>query len=162
MPTALKELSGWSNFAIGWLIVVPMALSMFSMMYIGASSSRTEEKRWHGAVPLFLAALGMGAGAFVRDPQVNFLFVCCTAIGVYGAFGIWWAYPTTFLSGAAAAGAVGLINSCGNIGGYVGPYLNGYVRDATGSFLWASVALAGMLASGGALMLTLTKKPPRM
>jgi sugar phosphate permease len=162
MPTALKELSGWSNLAIGWIIVVPMALSMLAMMSIGASSSRTGEKRWHGAAPLFAAALGMGAGAFVRDPQVNFLFVCCTAIGVYGAFGIWWSYPTTFLSGAAAAGAVGLINSFGNVGGYVGPYLNGYVKDATGSFLWASVVLAGMLAAGGALMLTLRKKPPQI
>jgi predicted MFS family arabinose efflux permease len=162
MPTALKELSGWSNLAIGWLIVVPMVLSMLTMMSIGASSSRTGEKRWHGAAPLFVAALGMGAGAFIRDPQVNFLCVCCTAIGVYGAFGIWWSYPTTFLSGAAAAGAVGLINSFGNVGGYVGPYLNGYVRDATGSFLWASVALACMLAAAGALMLRLAKKPPRI
>ncbi len=162
MPTALKEVSGWSNLAIGGLIVIPMTLSMIAMMYVAASSSRTGEKRWHGAVPLFVAALGMGAGAFIRDPQVNFLFVCCTAIGMYGAFGVWWSYPMTFLSGAAAAGAVGLINSFGNVGGYVGPYLNGYVKDATGSFLWASVALAGMLAAGGALMLTLKKKPPQI
>ena len=162
MPTALKELSGWSNLTIGWLIVIPMALSMFTMMFIGASSSRTGEKRWHGAVPLFASALGMGIGAFVTNPQVNFLCVCLTAIGVYGAFGIWWSYPTTFLSGAAAAGAVALINSCGNVGGYAGPYLNGAVKEATGSFLRASIVLACMLAAAGALMLTLKKKPPQI
>ncbi len=162
MPTALKELSGWSNLTIGWLIVIPMALSMLTMMFIGASSSRTGEKRWHGAVPLFASALGMGIGAFVTNPQVNFLCVCLTAIGVYGAFGIWWSYPTTFLSGAAAAGAVALINSCGNVGGYAGPYLNGFVKDATGSFLRASIVLACMLAAAGALMLTLKKKPPHI
>jgi sugar phosphate permease len=158
MPTVLKEVSGWSNLAIGWSIVVPMALSLAVMVYAGLSSSRTGEKRWHGALPMFIGALGMGVGAFVRDPLVNFMFVCVTAIGVFAAFGVWWSYPTTFLSGAAAAGAVGLINSFGNVGGYVGPYVTGFVKDRTGSFQWAYVYLACSLAAAGVLMLTLRKR----
>ena len=158
MPTVLKEVSGLSDMQIGWLIVIPMALSLAIMLYIGHSSSKTGEKRWHGAVPVFMGAVGMCAGAFIQDPLVNFLFVCVTAVGVFGAFGVWWSYPTSFLSGAAAAGAVGLINSFGNIGGYLGPYLIGFIKDFSGSFRWAYVYLAFSLAVSGILMLTLKKK----
>ncbi len=157
MPTVLKEASGWSNLAIGWLVVFPMFLSLLAMLYTGHSSSRTGEKRWHGAIPMFVGAAGMGIGTFMHDPVINFIFVCLTAIGVFSSFGVWWSYPTTFLSGAAAAGAVGLINSAGNIGGYVGPYLTGFIRDFTGSFRTAYVFLALSLLAAGALMLTLRK-----
>ncbi|MCX5885605.1 MAG: MFS transporter [Proteobacteria bacterium] len=158
MPTVLKEVSGWSNLAIGWLIVIPMFLSLIAMIYAGISSSKTGEKRWHGAVPLFIGAVGMGIGTFISNPSLNFIFVIITAIGVYSAFGVWWSYPTTFLSGMAAAGAVGLINSFGNVGGYVGPYLTGFVKTMTGSFHWAYVYLACSLAAAGVLMLTLKRR----
>jgi sugar phosphate permease len=158
MPTVLKELSGWSTRALGWLIVIPMALSLACMILAGNSASRTGEKRWHGAVPMFLGAIGMGVGTFISDPLISVIFVCLTAIGVYGAFGVWWSYPTTFLSGAAAAGAIGLINSFGNAGGYVGSYLTGFVKDMTGSFRGAYMCLAFSLAAAGFLMLTLKKK----
>jgi ACS family tartrate transporter-like MFS transporter len=160
MPTALKAVSGWSNTAIGLLIVVPMALSLLGMVWVGSSSSRTGEKRWHGAVPLFLGALGMAAGAFTGNPVASFAFVCLTAVGVFGPFGVWWSYPTSFLSGTAAAGAVGLINSFGNIGGYVGPYLTGLVRDLTGSFVGAYLYMACSLLAAGLLMLTLRRRMP--
>jgi len=157
MPTALQEVSGWSTLSIGWVVVIPMTLSLLGMLCIGYSSSRTGEKRWHGAVPMFVAALGMGIGTFIQNPVINLLFVCLTAIGVYGAFGVWWSYPTSFLSGIAAAGAVGFINSFGNIGGSIGPYLLGFVKNTTGSFHAAYVILAFLLLAAGVLMLTLGK-----
>jgi nitrate/nitrite transporter NarK len=73
---------------------------------------------------------------------------------------VWWSYPTTFLSGAAAAGAVGLINSFGNLGGFVGPYLTGWIRQTTGSFAGALLYLAGSLAAAGLLVLTLKRRTP--
>lgn len=160
MPTVLKEVSGWSNMEIGVLIVIPMLLSLIAMVYTGSSSARTGEKRWHGAVPMFIGAAGMGVGVCITNPHVNFVFVCLAAIGVFAAFGVWWSYPTTFLSGAAAAGAVGLINSCGNIGGYIGPYITGFVKNITGSFHGAYLYLACSLAAAGLMMLTLKKKIP--
>jgi nitrate/nitrite transporter NarK len=72
---------------------------------------------------------------------------------------VWWSYPTTFLSGAAAAGAVGLINSVGNLGGFLGPFLTGWVRQTTGSFAAALLYLAFSLAAAGLLILTLRKVP---
>jgi sugar phosphate permease len=159
MPTVLKGVSGWSNLAIGWLVVIPMALSLLAMLYIGHSSSKTGEKRWHGAIGLFIGAIGMGVGVFIKDPWISFFFVILAGIGVYAPFGVWWSYPTTFLSGTAAAGAIGLINSCGNVGGFVGPYVTGYIKDATGSFVGAWVYLACSLTLGALLILTFKKQP---
>jgi predicted MFS family arabinose efflux permease len=158
MPTVLKEVSGWSNLAIGWLVVIPMSLALMAMLFTAGSSAKTGEKRWHGALPMIIGAAGMGIGAFIGEPYLNFIFVIMTAIGVYSAFGVWWSIPTTFLSGMAAAGAVGLINSFGNVGGYVGPYLTGFIKTATGSFHLAYLYLAGSLAAAGVLMLTLKKR----
>jgi ACS family tartrate transporter-like MFS transporter len=155
MPTVLREASGWSSVRIGWMIVIPMTLALAGMVFVGSSSSRTGEKRWHGAAPMFIAAVGMGFGSFVRDPFWSFILVCVAGVGVYSAFGVWWSYPTTFLSGTAAAGAIGLINSCGNVGGFLGPYLTGLMRDLTGSVHSAYVYLAGSLLGAGLLMLRL-------
>lgn len=159
MPTVLKGVSGWSNLAIGWLVVIPMAFSLITMLYIGHSSSKRGEKRWHGAIGLFIGAIGMGVGVFIKDPWISFCFVVLAGIGVYAPFGVWWSYPTTFLSGTAAAGAIGLINSCGNVGGFVGPYVTGYIKDATGSFVGAWVYLACSLTLGALLILTFKKQP---
>jgi len=165
MPTVLKSVSGWSNLAIGWLVVVPMVLSLIVMLYIGHSSSKTGEKRWHGAIGLLIGAVGMGIGVFFKDPLISFGFLILAGIGVYAPFGVWWSYPTTFLSGTAAAGAIGLINSCGNVGGFVGPYITGYIKETTGSFSLAWIYLACSLALSALLILMLKKQPtdrPRM
>ncbi len=137
-----------------------MAVSLSVMLYIGHSSSKTNEIRWHGAIGLFIGAVGLGAGVFVKDPWVAFFFVVLAAIGTYAPFGVWWSYPTTFLSGTAAAGAISLINSCGNLGGFVGPYLTGFIKDMTGSFAGAWVYLALSLVLAAMLILTFRKKLP--
>ncbi len=157
MPQVLKSLSGWSNLAIGWLTAIPMGISLLVMVFIGHSSSQRREKRWHGATGLFIGAIGMGAGVFMKDPWIAFFFVILSAVGVYAPFGVWWSYPTTFLSGTAAAGAIGLINSCGNLGGFVGPYITGFIKESTGSFAGAWVYLACSLTLAGMLILTFRK-----
>jgi sugar phosphate permease len=140
MPQVLKSLSGWSNLEIGWLTVVPMTVSLGAMLFIGA--------------------IGMGVGVFMTQPWIAFFFVVLAAVGTYAPFGVWWSYPTTFLSGTAAAGAIGLINSFGNLGGFVGPYITGYIKEATGSFTGAWVYLACSLTLAGLLVLRFKKNPP--
>ena len=93
---------------------------------------------------------------FTHNPGRHLAF----GVGVYAPFGVWWSYPTTFLSGAAAAGAIGLINSCGNVGGFVGPYLIGFLKDATGSFTGGWLYLAFSLTCAGLLILTFKKQVP--
>jgi MFS transporter, ACS family, tartrate transporter len=86
------------------------------------------------------------------------------ALGVWGALGPFWSLPTAFLSGRAAAGGVALVNAVGNVGGFVGPTLVGYVRDATGSFATGLWVLAGGLVVGAILTLRLPPEPgvPRL
>ena len=72
--------------------------------------------------------------------------------------GTWWSVPTTFLTGAAAAGATALINSIANLGGYVGPYMLGVIKQNTGSTDGGYFALGAMLIISGLVMLTLPKK----
>jgi len=160
MPTVLKDVSGWSNSEIGQAFAVAMLVSLVASVATGHSSSKRNEKRWHGAVHMFLAAIGVGASAFTRDPWIFLGFLTLAAVGTYAPLAVWWSYPTTFLSGAAAAGAVGLINSVGNLGGFVGPYLTGWVRQTTGSFAGALLYLATSLAAAGLLILTLRRTPP--
>ena len=159
MPTVLKDVSGWSNPAIGRAFALAMLVSLVASVATGHSSSKRNEKRWHGAVHMFLAALGVGGAAFTRDPWVFLLFLTLAAVGTYAPMAVWWSYPTTFLSGAAAAGAVGLINSVGNLGGFVGPYLTGWIKQTTGSFAEALLYLAASLTAAGLLILTLRKAP---
>lgn len=160
MPQVLKALSGWSNLAIGLLTAVPMTASLIAMLAIGHSSSKRNEIRWHGAVGLFIGAIGLGAGVVMKDPWAAFFFVILAAVGVYAPFGVWWSYPTTFLSGTAAAGAIGLINSFGNVGGFVGPSITGFIKERTGSFTGAWLYLACSLVLAGLLMLTFKKRLP--
>ncbi len=74
MPQVLKSLSGWSNLEIGWLTVIPMAISLAAMLAIGHSSSKKGERRWHGAIGLFIGAIGMGVGVFMKEPWIAFFF----------------------------------------------------------------------------------------
>ncbi len=160
MPTVLKDVSNWSNFAIGRAVSLAMMISLVASAYTGHSSSKRNEKRWHGAIHMFLAAVGMGAGAFAHAPWVYFVFMVLAAIGTYAPMSVWWSYPTSFLSGTAAAGAVGLINSAGNLGGFVGPYITGWTKQSTGSFAGAMICLSASLAAAGCLILTLRKRLP--
>ena len=72
MPTTLQEATGWSNLAVGWMIVIPMSLSLLAMLWVGHHSAKTGEKRWHGAAGMFVAAVGMLLGMFATSPAVAF------------------------------------------------------------------------------------------
>lgn len=158
-PKILKDY-GWENQQVGWLFAAMMCLSLVVMLWVGHNSSRTGEKRWHGAGGMFVAAVGMYGGTSIADPYLAYFFLCLAGVGVYSALGVWWSYPTTFLSGSAAAGAVGLINSVGSSGGFFGPYLTGFMKDATGSYAGAGLLLAGSLVAAGGLILTLRARGP--
>jgi len=160
MPTVLKDLSGWSNAFIGQVFAAAMLVSLVASAYTGHSSSKHNERRWHGAIHMFIAAIGIGAGAFVHAPWTYSFFMLLAAVGTYAPMSVWWSYPTTFLSGSAAAGAIGMINSMGNLGGFVGPYVTGWIKQTTGSFAGAMVYLSLSLTAAGLLILTLKKHLP--
>lgn len=155
MPTVLKSVSGWSNTQTGWLIAIPMAIAFIGFNLWGISSSKSGEKRWHMALPLFMGAIAMAAGPFVTDPWISLALVSVSALGLYVGLGVWWSYPTTFLSGSAAAAATSLINSIGLTSGWAGPYFTGYMKDMTGSFQGAYIGMGISIALAAIFILTL-------
>lgn len=158
LPTVLKSVSGMSNSNVSFLIIIPMAVALVGFIANGNSTSRTGEVKWHIAFPLFIGAVGMFFGTIVSNPVLSFIFTCVTAAGVYVGMGVWWSVPISFLSGPAAAGATGLINSIGNLGGWVGPSFVGFIKSSTGSYSAAYVYLAVSLVIAGVVMLTLKQK----
>lgn len=157
MPQVLKNLSGWSPSAVGWAIVIPMAAALIVQVYCGSSSTKRNERRWHVAVPLFIGAIGLILTPHSPTPEISLLFISLSAIGVYAGMGVWWTLPTTFLSGAAAAGAIGLINSAGNVGGWVGPYMLGFVNQHTGAFHIGYYVMGACMLLAALLVITLPK-----
>ncbi|OOM14444.1 MFS transporter [Clostridium saccharobutylicum] len=158
LPTALKLLSGLSNSSVSLLVIIPMSVALIGFIINGYSSSKTGEVRYHIAIPVFIGAIGMAIGTVVHNPILSFVCICVTCAGVYIGMGVWWSVPTTFLTGPAAAGATGLINSSGNLGGWVGPYLVGFIQTSTGSYTGAYLYLAFSLVVSGIIMLTLKKQ----
>ena len=158
MPQVLKGVSGWSPSLVGFAIIFPMGAALIAQVLVGKSSSKTGEKRWHVAGCMFLGAVGLICAPFIHDGLLSLIFVSITAIGVYAPMGTWWSVPTTFLTGAAAAGATALINSIANLGGYVGPYMLGVIKQNTGSTDGGYFALGAILIISGLVMLTLPKK----
>lgn len=146
MPTALKEVTGWSNSQVGLLITIPMVITFIVFNFWGAHSSRTGDKKWHMVLPLFLGAVAMGLSPFVHDAYMTLVLITLSAIGLYVGLGVWWSYPTTFLSGAAAAAGTSLINSIGCTSGWVGPYFIGVLNSLTGSFHYAYLGMALCIA----------------
>jgi len=133
MPLIIKAL-GESDFETGLITAIPYTIGTVGMILWSISSDRRNERRMHFVVACAVATIGLiGAGMF----NGSFLAVAAmsvAAIGIYGSKPAFWPLPSTFLSGTAAAGGIALINSIGNLGGFVGPYAVGWIKDATGSY----------------------------
>jgi ACS family tartrate transporter-like MFS transporter len=161
LPQLLKGASGLSDFGVGLLTVVPYLIAAAGMALVGAHSDRTGERHWHVAGPALVAAAGFLLATVARHPAAVVAAFSLVAFGVLSPLGPFWALPTVFLRGQAAAGGIALINSIGAVGGFVGPYLLGVVKDRTGSFAGALVAVAAMCvaAAGVALWLKARASP---
>lgn len=143
IPQVFKNF-GLSNVQTGWLTAVPFAVGAVTMVLWGINSDRTGERKGHTAVALAVAAIGIGASTFFADPTVKVLLLSLGAMGVFGYLPVFWALPTAFLSGPAAAGGIAIINAIGNLSGYFGPSATGYLKDATGSYAAGFLLMAGL------------------
>lgn len=170
IPTFLKsQFPDWTPAQIGLLAAVPSFAAMTGMIAVGRHSDRTGERPAHVACSAFTASLGwlmlaLIAGDVVTlpGPASRWLFVLSVAItltGMKSMLPIFWTLPPTFLTGAAAAGGIALINSVANLGGLLGPRIIGQVRTATGSFAAGYLTMAAALAIGGLLVLVTRRSP---
>ncbi|MBI4469442.1 MAG: MFS transporter [Acidobacteria bacterium] len=134
-PTILRRLSGFGILAVTSLSAIPYLLGLIGMIWLGWSSDRTRERRWHTASPMFVTGFALALSVASGDRILPAMALFCLAgAGAYAFFPSFWTLPTAFLTESAAAASIGLINSLGNLGGFVGPYLVGYLRGTEGSF----------------------------
>lgn len=160
-PTMIKQLSGFSNMAVTLVTAIPYCVGLVAMLFVGWSSDRTKERRWHTA--LCMAAIGVGLSLSVLthgSTALTIFLFCIAATGIHGYLPVFWSLPTSFLTGVAAAASVGLINSTGNLGGFVGPYVMGYLNRRTNSFFTGILCLSvsALLASALILSVRATKQ----
>jgi len=135
LPSILKETYKLKNEQVTWLVMLPSLLVMAGQIFVGWNSDRTGERRWHASLPVFVGAAALVAAALVRGnlPLTVACFVVAAA-GMKAYMPAFWALPNLFLASTAAAGSVGLINSIGNLGGFLGPTLLGYFSEETKEF----------------------------
>ena len=106
----------------------------------------------HDGLPLLLTAVALAVSSTIGDSTATMVVLTVAAIGVFCTFAVFWTLPTAWLSGTAAAGAIALINSIGNLAGFGGPYLIGWVKEATGSTSTGLLVLAVLPLIGGLLV----------
>lgn len=154
LPTILKRISGFPDSKIALVSGLPYLAGFIGMLWCGWHSDRTGERRWHVAGPLFVAGASLlFAYAGGVSPWLTVAAFSGTLFGYYAFLACCWALPAALLSESAAAAAIGVINLVGSTGGFVGPYLVGYLSSRTGSFaiplgvLAVSMLLAGALAT---------------
>ena len=155
LPTIVKGFSGQSDAVVGIINIIPYFVAGVVMILSGQHSDRTGERRRTVAFAAGCAALGFALAAFSKNPYLAMAALTIAFAGIKSTVGPFWAISTAFLSGTAAAGGIALINSVGNLGGFVGPYLVGLIKDRTGSDVAAMLLLGGALLGMGLLAVIL-------
>ena len=144
-----------SKTRLGQIAGIPPLFTVFVMIFWGRHSDARRERRWHVALPSWWAAVGLTLATLPVPPIVSVIALSLAVSGRWSSIPPFWGLPTAFLSGTAAAGGIALINSIGNLGGFVGPYLMGWFKDHTGDYSMGLRLLAGAFIAGGILSLCL-------
>jgi MFS transporter, ACS family, tartrate transporter len=149
MPTIIKSLGTLSNLQVTSITAIPWICAAVAAILWGRRSDRRNERYVNLAIPLIVGAAGFAASAYVSSPLLGIVCLSVAVMGVIAGYTVFWVVPGTFLTGVAAAGGIALVNSMGNIGGFIAPFAIGWLRQETGSFSQALLVLAcGMAAAG--------------
>lgn len=138
LPTIIKGFesqysTSYSIMERGFINAVPYVVATFAMLWWAQHGDRTKERVWHVAGPLILGGVAIPITLYLGSPFAAMVAVTICAIGIMAFLPTFWALPTTFLAGAAAASGIALINSVGNLAGFAAPYITGWLADLTGS-----------------------------
>jgi MFS family permease len=166
MPTIVQELGVDKKdfLAVGLISMIPWGLAAIAMVYWGAHSDRTGERRWHAAGGLLVGIVGLlGLAVVGHAPIPSIIALSFVTVGILSWVATFWSLPTAFLSGTAAAAGIAWINSVGNLGGHFGPDLIGRIRTATGGASEAAFfTLAAVALLGAAIILLLPRTQTRV
>ena len=142
---------------MGFIVFIPYAIAAVFVYFWSKRSDRTGNRVWHASMSMVLAAVGLlGAGFLLPvNAVLAMVFLTLAAMGIYSAIAPFLAMPSAALTGAAAAAGLAMVNSLGNLGGFVGPSMIGFIRQATNSFTVPLLSVAGALLIGACAMLLL-------
>jgi ACS family tartrate transporter-like MFS transporter len=161
LPTIVKGLAGYGNLVTSLIAAIPFCVGLLAMQVAGWSSDRTGERRWHAALALAAVSLGfvLSAAAYSSGNVVLAIAMfCVVGAGLYSFMPPFWALPAAFLTEAAAAACIGMINSVGNLGGFAGPYIVGALVKRTGTFYAGIIYLSISALAAALLVLTVSKR----
>lgn len=158
LPQIVKGF-GLTNLATGFVTAVPYAVGAAAMVAWALRSDHTHERKWHTAIPALIAAVGLASSTLTANPVLEMAALSLAGIGIFAVLPCFWTLPTALLSGSAAAGGIALINSIGNLAGFVGPYTVGFIKDHTNSFAAGLIFIAVLALMSFVLVLLLGHDP---
>jgi D-galactonate transporter len=158
LPSLIRATGVTDALDIGLLTMIPYGVAAVAMVLTGLSSDRRVERRWHVAVPAVIGAVSLVASTFFPgNTALAVLTLTCATAGIFSALCQFWSIPPAFLGGAAAAAGIAIINSVGNLAGFVSSYIVGWVKDLTQSTDIGLYVIAGSLVIAAAIVLTMPK-----
>jgi len=143
----------------GLVTAVPYVIGAVVMVFWARHGDRTRERTWHVAIPMLLGGIAIPIALYLGNPYAAMAAVTVCAVGVCAALPTFWALPSNFLAGAAAAGGIALINSLGNISGFAAPYVTGWLRDLTGTQRTGLWVVGACMVAGALVAIALGAKP---
>jgi len=153
-PQIIKEF-GLSSLQVGFINALPGAVAVIAMVLWARHSDRTGERTWHVVLACIIASIGLVLAGLAGSVMAVVLALTLVNVGISSAKPPLWSMPTMFLSGSAAAAGIATINSIGNLGGFVGPAMIGWIKDMTGSFQGGLYFVAALLVLSAVLTLAL-------
>lgn len=159
LPQIIKFFSNYHNLLIGLISVIPYLLAVAGMVVIGRYSDRSGSHRTIVAILLCAAGTSLLLLGYVKTPLIAISLLSLAAMGIFGALGPFWALSTIYLRKESSAGGIAMINSIGNLGGFIGPYIVGLIKDSTGDFT-GSLLFLGLALLMGSLIAFFVRTAP--
>lgn len=154
LPTIVADMGVKDLWHVGLLTAIPYAVAAIGMVLVGRHADRTGERRWHVAIPAAVGAVGLVASVLLaQNLAASLTALSLATFGILTAAPLFWSLPTAYLRGAAAAAGIAVINSCGNLAGFVSPYVVGWIKDSTGSTGAGMYYVASFLALAAVLVI---------
>ncbi|HZG21751.1 MAG TPA: MFS transporter [Herbaspirillum sp.] len=159
LPTLIKASGVSSPETIGWLVAIPYAAATLAMIWTSTHSDRTGERRWHVALPALLGMVGLIASTLLpQTPLVAVATLTLATMGIITGLAQFWCLPPAFLRGAAAAAGIAVINSVGNLAGFVSPFIVGWIKDVTHSTNNGLYVISASLVVAAAIALSMARE----
>jgi MFS transporter, ACS family, tartrate transporter len=154
LPLILKEYH-LSNLTIGWMSAIPYLFASAGMIWWARHVDQKGRRIVNLAIACLLGGAGLIAPIVSGSLPIGLIGFSAALVGITAARAIFWSIPTRFLTGVAAAGGLAFINSIGTVGGFVGPYMMGWLKDFSGSYLAGLTAVAVILVAATAASMSL-------